>query len=139
METSERIMKAAENHGRGYNCAQAVACAFCDLFGVSEAEAYRATEGFGAGMGVMSTCGAVSAMAYLAGLANSDGNIEAPGKTKGKTYKLVREMINEFAGMNKSIICREIKGVDTGVVLRSCNGCVEDAARIAEKYLVYEE
>ena len=139
METSERITKAMENHRRGYNCAQAVACAFCDMFGVSEAEAYKATEGFGSGMAVMSTCGAVSAMVYLAGIKNSDGNIEEPGHTKGSTYKLVREMVNEFADMNKSTICREIKGLDTGVVLRSCPGCVEDAARIAEKYLASAE
>ncbi len=138
MDTEQRIKNAVENQLKGYNCAQAVACAFCDLFGVDESEAYKAMEGFGGGMGVMSTCGAVSAMVYLAGLANSDGNIAAPGKTKPLTMKQVREMINEFAGKNSSIICRELKGVDTGKMLRSCPGCIEDGARIAAKYLTTE-
>ena len=139
MDTEQRIKNAVENQKKGYNCAQAVACAFCDLFGVEEKEAYKAMEGFGGGMGVMSTCGAVSAMVYLAGLANSDGDISAPGKTKPTTMKHVKPMINEFNEKNSSIICRELKGVDTGKVLRSCPGCIEDGARIAAKYLLSEE
>ena len=135
MDTEQRVKKAIEDHMKGYNCAQAVACAFCDLFGVDEKEAYRAMEGFGAGMGVMGTCGAVSGMVYLAGLAHSDANLEAPGRTKANTYKHVREMINEFAEKNTSVICRELKGVDTGKMLRSCPGCIEDGARIAAKHL----
>ena len=31
---TERVAKAVENHKSGYNCAQAVACAYCDLMGV---------------------------------------------------------------------------------------------------------
>ncbi|MDR9825301.1 ATP-binding cassette domain-containing protein, partial [Vibrio sp. FNV 38] len=34
-----------------------------------------------------------------------------------------------------SIICREIKGVETKKVLRSCDGCVEDAAELVAAYL----
>ena len=32
MET--RVDKVAEKHKSGYNCAQAVACAYCDLVGI---------------------------------------------------------------------------------------------------------
>ena len=31
-----RIKKTIELHDKGYNCAQAVACAYCDLVGVDE-------------------------------------------------------------------------------------------------------
>ena len=31
-----RVEKTQELHSRGYNCAQAVACAYCDLVGISE-------------------------------------------------------------------------------------------------------
>lgn len=31
-----RIEKAKENHKNGYNCSQAVACAFCDEVGIDE-------------------------------------------------------------------------------------------------------
>ena len=135
----DRIAKVKENHEKGYNCAQAVACAYCDLYGVSEAEAFRAMEAFGGGMGVMTTCGAVSAMAYLAGLKNSSGDLSGKESTKGMTYKLMRRMVTDFVFKNKSIICKELKGVDTGKPLRSCEGCMEDAARAIEKVLIDAE
>ena len=31
-----RIQKTIELHDQGYNCAQAVACAYCDLVGIDE-------------------------------------------------------------------------------------------------------
>ncbi len=135
----DRVEKALENHKNGYNCAQSVACAYCDLYGVSEEEAYKAMEGFGGGMGVMTTCGAVSAMAYLAGLKNSNGDPNSTEKTRGMTYKFMRRMVTDFIFKNKSIICKELKGVETGKPLRSCEGCIEDAARAVEKVLIDAE
>mgnify|MGYP000358643797 CR=1 FL=1 len=32
-------------HDKGYNCAQAVACSFCQEFGVAEEEMFRIAEG----------------------------------------------------------------------------------------------
>ena len=32
-------------------------------------------------------------------------------------------------------MCRELKGIGTGIVLRPCRGCVEDAAEILEEIL----
>lgn len=132
---SERVQKALDNHKKGYNCAQAVACAYCDLFGVDEKTAFRMAEGFGFGMGTMGTCGAVSGMGFVAGMKNSDGNLDAPATKKG-TYALMKEMTKAFKEKNSSIICREIKGTDTGKVLRSCDGCIEDAAMIIEEHLL---
>lgn len=134
-EKSERIAKALEYHKKGYNCAQAVACAYADLFGMDEETVFKMTEGFGFGMGYMGTCGAVSGMTFIAGLKNSDGNLAKPG-TKKETYKLSKTMVRAFEEKNKSVICREIKGVDTGHVLRSCDGCIEDAAQIIEDTLL---
>ena len=71
---STRTEKTQELHSKGYNCAQAVACAYCDLVGVSEDEIFRMTEGYGLGMGCMEgICGAVSGAAALAGMKNSLG------------------------------------------------------------------
>lgn len=42
-----RIQKTLENHRKGYNCAQSVACAYCDLVGLDEQSVFRATEAFG--------------------------------------------------------------------------------------------
>ncbi len=131
---TDRIKKALENHKKGYNCAQAVVCAFCDEFGKDEKEIFEIMEAFGFGMGSMGTCGAVSAMAAVVGMKESDGNLEKPG-TKKVSYKAMKEMTEKFREKNGSIICREIKGVDTGRVLRSCDGCITDAAELIEKYL----
>lgn len=130
-----RMEKALALHRKGYNCAQAVVCAYCDLFGVDEQTAYRMSEAFGLGMGQMEVCGALAGACMLAGLKNS-GGLEAVGKTKAETYKLDRALAAEFRKMNQSVLCRELKGVETGKVLRSCDGCVEDAARLVETILL---
>lgn len=131
---SEAVKKALENHDKGYNCAQAVACAFADRLGKDEKEVFELMEAFGFGMGTMGTCGAVSGMAAVVGMVESDGALDAP-KTKKTSYKMMKELTNKFIEKNSSIICREIKGVDSGKTLRSCNGCIQDAAEIVEEYL----
>lgn len=132
---SERVKKALENHKHGYNCAQAVVCAYCDLFGVEEKEAFKMSEAFGFGMGTMGTCGAVSAMAVLTGMKLSDGNLDKPA-TKKECYRMMKDMTKQFEDKNKSIICAELKGVKGGNVLRTCDGCIEDAAEIIENTLL---
>ena len=83
---SSRVEKALENHGKGYNCCQAVACAYADLVGVDENLIFAAGEGFGAGMGGMQcTCGAVSGACMVTGLLKSSRNTKEP-VTKGATY-----------------------------------------------------
>jgi hypothetical protein len=44
-------------------------------------------------------------------------------------------MLKAFEEKNGSTICSVIKGVETKKVLRSCDGCVEDATDIIERYL----
>lgn len=126
--------RAVENHRKGYNCAQAVACAFCEKLGRDEKEVFEMMEAFGLGMGTMGTCGAVSGMAAVAGMVESDGALDAP-RTKKQSYKAMKELTEKFIAKNQSVICREIKGVETGKVLRSCPGCVQDAAELLEEYL----
>ena len=102
-----RVKETIVRHDKGYNCAQAVACTYCDLFGYKEEDVFRMTEGFGLGMGCMAgTCGALSGAVLLAGLKNSDGQINAP-KTKGKTYKLSRQLLERFQERCGSTICAE--------------------------------
>lgn len=130
-----RVQKAIDLHHKGYNCAQAVVCAYCDLFGLDEETAYRASEAFGFGMGQMEVCGALTGACMLAGLKNS-GGLQAVGKTKAETYKLDRQLAAAFREKNQSVLCRELKGVESGKVLRPCDGCVEDGARLVETYLL---
>lgn len=132
---SDRVEKALELHKKGYNCAQAVACAYCDLFDMDEQTAFKAAEGYGAGMGGMqATCGAVSGAVMLAGLKNSSGDVS--DRTKGSTYKISRKIVADFEQKNGSTLCKELKGIETKKVLRSCDGCIEDASRLVEQILL---
>lgn len=132
----ERVAEIKDKHTRGYNCAQIVLCSYAEELGIDEETLFRISEGFGAGMGgMMQTCGAVTAMFMALGLANSSGNLQACD-TKPQTMKKVRELAAEFEKKNGSIVCRELKGIDTGKVLRSCDGCIEDGIHILGEYLL---
>lgn len=130
---------AAQMHEAGGNCAQAVAFALHDVVAdkIDERALFMAMEGFGLGMGGMEgTCGALSGAVAIAGLKNSGG--EPQPSTKASTYKLSRELLARFAAENQSVRCKDLKGVGTGTVLRSCSGCIDDAVRIACEVLGIE-
>ena len=124
--------EAVGKHSCGYNCAQAVVCSFADKLGMDEQQLFKLSEGFGLGMGSKKVCGAVSGMQMVAGFLSSDGNMDAPA-TKAQTYKGMRELQQEFENKNSSIICEELLGGPGKPKLRSCPGCVEDAATILEE------
>lgn len=125
-----REEKALEYHKKGYNCSQAVACSFCDKMNLEEETVFKIMEGFGFGIGdSYGTCGAVSGMAAVLGTVLSSGNLESPD-SKQKTYAKVRELNAKFREKNSSTICRDLKGMDNGKVLRSCDGCIEDVVKI---------
>lgn len=64
---TERAKLAQDFHDQGYNCAQAVVCAYCDLVGLDKETAYKMSEGFGFGMGCMEMCGALSGAVHARG------------------------------------------------------------------------
>lgn len=130
-----RIEETIAKHDKGYNCAQAVACTYCDLVNIDEATMFRMTEALGLGMGCMNgTCGAVSGACVLAGVKRSTGNLEHPD-SKAQSYKLSKEIVTRFEAQNHSSICKELKGVETGKMLRPCPDCIKDAAAIVEDLL----
>lgn len=133
-----RLEETITRHNKGYNCAQAVACTYCDLVGVDEETMFKMTEALGLGMGGMEgTCGAVTGACVLAGMKNSSGNLDTPN-SKGGTYALSREIVKQFGEQNGSVVCKTLKGVETGTLLRPCQDCIKDAAAIAERILFYK-
>ncbi|WP_066457978.1 C-GCAxxG-C-C family protein [Anaerotruncus rubiinfantis] len=135
MEKS-RVGISAQKHRDGYNCCQAVVCTYSDLLGMDEITAFRASEGFGLGIaGMYETCGSVCAMVLLAGLKNSDANLEKPA-SKFSTFELGRKMADRFSEMNTTTLCKTLRGTDGKTDrLRSCRGCVIDCAKIVEDTL----
>ena len=70
---STKAEHATKLHENGCNCAQAVACSFCDEAHMDEETLFNLTQGFGAGLGTMDgTCGAISGAAVVAGLINQN-------------------------------------------------------------------
>ncbi len=125
----EYVEKARVLHEKGYNCAQAVACAFLDLVEVEEATLFAILEGFGGGMGGKeATCGAVSGAVTIASLLSSKGDV-ASG-TKAQTYALVEPIVSSFLQQNRSLVCKDLRGTETGVILRACDLCIDDAVRL---------
>lgn len=96
----------------GYNCSQSVLIAYCEELGLDRDMALRLSSSFGGGMGKLrEVCGAVSGMFMVAGLkyGYSDPNDKA---LKQKHYELIQRLAQRFKEGNRSIVCRELLGLD---------------------------
>jgi len=101
-------MKAAELFLGGYNCAQSVAVAFCDVTGLDEKFTARMVSSFGGGMSrIREVCGAVSGMFFVLGLLYG---YDTPGDdvSKKRLYTDVQALAARFREQCGSIVCREI-------------------------------
>ena len=101
-------IKAAELFVKGYNCAQSVTVAFCDVTGLEESQAAKMAASFGGGMGrLREVCGAVSGMLMVLGQLYG---YDTPGDDPSKKalYAQVQELAGKFREENGSIICREL-------------------------------
>lgn len=124
METRKHL--AAERK-KTCNCAQAVIATYADMVGITEQQAMNLGNAFGSGMGNMEgTCGALTGAAIIVGLATGD---------KLRSHKVMAKIMTEFQERNGATQCKLLKGVGTGQVLRSCEGCVADASELLENEL----
>ncbi len=103
----EHDIRAAELFCGGYNCAQSVAVAFCDVTGLSPEFSARMVSGFGGGFGRMrEVCGAVSGMvavvSYLYGYDSPD-----PEKQQA-LYATIQGLMKDFQAQAGSCVCREL-------------------------------
>ena len=132
----------------GHTCSQAVTLSLCEELGMPSALACRASLGLGGGVGrLREVCGAVSAMAVLAGLRHGADTADADAKKR--TYHAVQEMAAEFKAEKGTVLCRDILGLAPGDAggdpeprtpayyerRRKCLACVRLAAGIAERHL----
>ena len=123
METTERRQNAIERKHAGYNCCQAVLCAFADRTPYTEEQLCSLGAAFGVGMGGMEgTCGALVGAQLLLGIIKGDEPVMRDAKQMHKTF-------TETCGAS---LCKDLKGRDTGKVLCSCDDCVRCAVDIIE-------
>ena len=106
--------RARELFLEGYNCSQAVFCAFCDLTGLEIGTAARLASSFGGGMGrLREVCGAVSGALLALGMLRGYSDPKDPALKKAH-YARVQEFARRFREKNGSIVCRELlKNVPT--------------------------
>ena len=92
----------------GYNCAQAVFGAFCDVTGMEFGAAMKLASSFGGGMGRMrEVCGAGSAMFMIAGILYGYEDTGEDGK-KAEHYRRIQSLAEEFRKRHGTIVCREL-------------------------------
>ena len=72
------------------------------------------------------TCGAISGAGIVLGMMN---------RNKIQTTKDIRKIMQKFKEQNSTVICKNLKGIGTGKVLRECNDCVRDAAIFLEEII----
>lgn len=125
-----RKEEAVEKKHSGMNCAQAVACTYCDYAGLDEKTMQAATQTLGTGIGgtLEGTCGAITGACTVLGLVNKDGERSA-------AMKEAKQIVKQFIERNQTVTCKTLKGVGTGCILRECDDCVRDAAEFLEGIL----
>ena len=102
-----RAEQAKHNFQNGYNCAQAVACAFSDVFGMEDLAVKRITTALGGGFGGMRyICGAVMGGGTVLSWA-MDGSDSA---NKKEIYAEAKGLADRFAEEFGTCICKELLG-----------------------------
>ena len=148
MVTMNHSEKARALFMEGYNCSQAVFCAFDDITGLDRETSARLASSFGGGMGRMrEVCGCVSGALMVLGLVRGYDD-PADSEAKKEHYDLVQEFAARFREQNGSIVCRELlAGVattpgstpeartETYYRKRPCPDLVACAAGLLEDYL----
>ncbi len=139
---------AKELFEKGYNCAQSVLAAFCDVTGLDFETALKLSSSFGGGMGrLREVCGAVSGILMAAGLLY--GYTDAKDdEAKSDHYRLVQALALRFKAENDSLICRDLLGMtaehdspvpekrtESYYQKRPCADYVACAAELLDKYI----
>ncbi len=128
MSEENRSERAVILKHSGYNCAQSVLCAFAKESGLDEETLKKLGAAFCAGMGAMNaTCGALCAAEMLLGLIRYEGK---------PVLKDAAAIHAEFTSRCGASICRDLKGIDTGTMICSCDDCVRNAAAIISETLL---
>ena len=131
----------------GYNCAQAVFVAFCDVTGYDKETALRISSSFGGGMGRMrEVCGALSGAIMVAGALWGRATLD--DKEKAEHYARIQAIAKPFKEKYGTILCRDLMKdlkVDSSPIptvrdasfyeKRPCLHFVEDAAQIVDEMI----
>ena len=120
----DRKELAVELKHNGFNCCQAVLCAYKDELEFSEDELKRMGASFGVGMGCMeATCGALCGAQMVLGMKEYQGK---------PILRDAAALAKDFENRCGATICKDLKGMETGEVLCECDDCVRNAVAALE-------
>ena len=122
MELHERTEEALARF-KTMSCSKAVLSSYCDLVELSEARALALALGFRGGLFKRQTCGAVTAMMMVAGLA-------------GSSEELCRKLMNRFEDEMGSTMCRHFVELHDGYGF--CPELVRQASRLLNEEVFVE-
>ena len=138
-----KSQQAIENF-KTLNCAQSVLLSYAKELNLNEMTALRISAGFGGGMAMAETCGAVTGAYMVLGMkAQGEGkNIQ---EIKAETKVAVKKFNELFIARHGSLKCKKLLGVDISTAEGSseaneknlfntiCSDLVGSAAEILEK------
>ncbi len=131
---------------KGFNCAQFVLSRYGPRFGISKELCLMIAGGFGGGMTIGNTCGAVTGAFMVIGLKFEKINDDNTGSHE-ITYQNIREFVKQFKERNDTIMCNQITGVDMStdegiqkarkdnVFETTCPKVIQDAVNILESII----
>jgi len=142
----DNVEKAVEIYDEGFSCSQAVIAAYCEQFGLDSDTALKISSGFGGGMHLNQTCGAVIGAFMVIGLKYGRNKAE-DADAKIKTYKLMADFTIKFKEYHKYIGCSDLLGCnltkaeglqkakELNLFKTKCPDYVKSAAKILEEIL----
>ena len=117
--------KAVEYKHSGCNCCQAVLMVYGDELGFSEDTIKKLGAAYGVGMGCMgATCGSLIGAQMVLGMKEFEGK---PILSRAK------QLYAAFGKKSGATVCKELKGIETGIVLCPCDDCVRNAVEAYEE------
>jgi C_GCAxxG_C_C family probable redox protein len=140
------VNAAVDLFRNGCACSQAILGAYGPRYGLDEDRAMRVAAGFGGGMRLGETCGAVTGALMVLGLAHCTSECRTKEDRKDAN-SAVTAFATEFRERHQSLLCRELLGCDisTAEGLKAaqdqdlfasrCVELVRDAATILERML----
>jgi C_GCAxxG_C_C family probable redox protein len=107
----DAVARAVQLSESGCSCSQSVFGAFAPRFGLDEETAIRIASGFGGGMRMGDTCGAVTGAFMALGLALA-GDASRTAEGRQAVSDAVVEFARRFRERNGALSCRDLLGCD---------------------------
>jgi C_GCAxxG_C_C family probable redox protein len=139
-----RVSRALHLFNKGCSCSQSIVAAYGQSLGLSRTTALQIAAGFGGGMRLGQTCGAVTGAIMVLGLRYAPEKCDTAAE-RADLYARVVDFTKRFREQNGSVVCRELLGCDIStpegmkqaqerkLFDTVCVKMVEDAARILEE------